>query len=107
MTAATTSVLGSGRVKIMTTYPRPSNARGALFIFGFITNSGDVDFNISFLIALNRNTSHNHTLPFDFYPGRYRMYVYDIEYDAKLHDGVGYPAVTAEIFVGGNGQGKT
>ena len=35
------------------------------------------------------------------------MYVYDIEYDAKLHDGVGYPAVTAEIFVGENGQGKT
>ena len=43
VTAATTSVLGSGRVKIMTTYPRLSNARGALFIFGSIINSGDVD----------------------------------------------------------------
>ena len=66
VTAATTSVLGSERVKI--TYARHSNARGALFIFGFITNSGDVDFNISFLIALDRSTSHNHTLPFDLYP---------------------------------------
>ena len=64
----------------------------------FITDSGNLDFSRSFLLALDRNTSHNHTLPFDLYPGRYRVYVYDIEHDGTLHNGVGYPAVTEELF---------
>ena len=59
---------------------------------------GDVDFNRSFLLALDRNTSHNHTLPCDLYPGHYRVYVYDIVHDGTLHNGVGYPAVTEELF---------
>ena len=64
----------------------------------FITDSGDVDFSRSFLLALDRNTSQNHTLPFDLYPGHYRVYVYDIEHDGTLNNGVGYPAVTQELF---------
>ena len=86
------------RVALTATYSEHSTASGALFSFVFITDSGDVDFSRSFLLALDRNTSHNHTLPFDLYPGHYRVYVYDIEYDGTLQNGVGYPAVWDELF---------
>ena len=79
-------------------YSKSSTASGAMFSFVFITDSGDVDFCRSILLALDRNTSHNHTLPFDLYPGHYRVYVYDIERDGTLHNGVGYPAVAEELF---------
>ena len=86
-----------GEITLNTVYSKYSTASGALFSFVFITDSGDVDFSRSFLLALDRNTSHNHTLPFDLYPGRYRVYVYDIEHDGTLHNGVGYPAVTEDL----------
>ena len=82
---------------VTTRYSEHSTASGAMFSFVFITDSGDVDFNRSFLLALDRNTSHNHILPFDLYPGHYRVYVYDIEHDRTLHNGVGYPAVSEEL----------
>ena len=82
---------------VTTEYSDHSTASGALFSFVFITDSGDVDFSRSFLLALDRNASHNHTLPFDLYPGHYRVFVYDIEHDGTLHNGVGYPAVTEEL----------
>ena len=84
-------------VTVTTKYSDHSTASGALFNFVFITDNGDVDFNRSFLLALDRNTSHNHTLPFDLHPGHYRVYVYDIEHDGTLHNGVGYPAVAEEL----------
>ena len=92
---------------LYTMYSEHSTASGALFSFVFITGSGDVDFRRSFLLALDRNTSHNHTLPFDLYPGHYRVYAYDIEHDETLHNGVGYPAVTEDLFVNvtNNGNG--
>ena len=97
-----------GIIEVKTVYSEHSTASGALFSFVFITDSGDVDFSRSFLLALDRNTSHNHSLPFDLYPGHYRVYVYDIEHDGTLHNGVGYPAVTQELFLlRENGQGKT
>ena len=88
----------NGKLTLTASYSEHSTASGALFSFVFITDSGDVDFNRSFLMALDRNTSHNHTLPFDLYPGHYRVYVYDIELDGALHNGVGYPAATEELF---------
>ena len=81
-------------IVVTTVYSEHSTASGALFSFVFITDSGDVDFSRSFLLALERNTSHNHT---HLYPGHYRVYVYDIEHDGTLHNGVGYPAVTQEL----------
>ena len=87
----------SAIITVTTIYSEHSFARGALFSFVFITDSGDVDFSRSFLLALDRNTSHNHTLPFDLYPGHYRVCVYDIEHDGTLHNGVGYPAVAEEL----------
>ena len=85
------------RIALIASYSELSTARGALFSFVFITDSGDVDFSRSFLLALDKNTSHNHTLPFDLYPGHCSVYVYDIEHDGTLHNGVGYPAVTTNI----------
>ena len=83
---------------IQAVYSDHSTASGALFSFVYITDNGDVDFSRSFLLALDRNTSRSHTLPFDLYPGHYRVYVYDIECARTLHNGVGYPAVTEELF---------
>ena len=89
-------------IPLTAVYSENSAARGTLFSFVFITDSGDVDFNRSFLLALDRNTSQNYTLPFDLYPGQYQVYVYDIEYDGTLHNGLGYPAVTEEHYIGQN-----
>ena len=89
-----------------TVYSEHSTASGALFSFVFITESGDVDFSRSFLLALDRTTSHNHTLPFDLYPGHYTVYVYDIEHEGVLRNGVRYPAVMDRLFTNGMSNGK-
>ena len=61
----------------------------------------------SVLLALDRNASLDQTLPFNLYPGQYRVFVYDIESDGILSNGVGYPAVTIELTVTcKDGQGK-
>ena len=96
----------SNTVNIHTLYSEGSAASGALFSFVFLTEDGGVDFNRSALLALDRNTSLNHTLPFKLHPGHYRVYVYDIEQDGTLSNGVQYPAVTEELNVTGNGRGK-
>ena len=90
-------------VTISTLYSEGSAASGALFSFVFLTEDGGVDFNRSALLALDRNTSLNHTLPFNLHPGHYRVYVYDIEQDGTLTNGVQYPAITEEI---GSHHGK-
>ena len=91
------SQTGECTITVTTVYFEHHTARGALFGFVFITDSGDVDFNKSFHLALDRETSQNYTLPFDLYPGHYRVCVYDIEQNGALHNGVGYPAVTQEL----------
>ena len=93
-------------IVLMTVYSEYSTASGALFSFVFVTDSGEVDFSRSFLLALDRNTSHNHTLPFDLYPGHYRVYVYDIEHDGTLQNGMAYPAVTENLFTSLTTTGK-
>jgi hypothetical protein len=84
-------------------YSEHSSARGALFNFVYITESGNPNLSRSSLLALDRNTSYNHTLPIDLYPGHYSVYVYDIEYDGKLSSGVGYPAKQLSISISRNG----
>ena len=84
-------------IEVTTLYSEHSDARGALFDFVFIDDDGDVDFTRSVLLALDRNTSLHHTLPFNLYPGQYRVFVYDIESDGTLSNGVGYPAVTKKL----------
>ena len=90
---ATTTETDDDAIVITTLYSEHSDARGALFDFVFIDGNGDVNFTRSVLLALDRNTSLHHTLPFNLYPGQYRVYVYDIESDGTLSNGVGYPAV--------------
>ena len=55
-----------------------------------VTDDGDVDFAGSVLLALDKNTSLNYTLPFSL---SHRVLVYDITSDGTLPSGVGYPAV--------------
>ena len=88
----------SSTFTVDTVYSDRSTASGALFSFVYITDNGDVDFGRSFFLALDRNTSRSHTLPFGLYPGHYRVHVYDIACAGTLHNGVGYPAVTEELF---------
>ncbi len=61
-------------------------------------NPNVVNFTRSVTLALDRNTSLDYVLPFELFPGRrYRMFVYDIEQDGTLRNGVGYPAITEEM----------
>ena len=96
---ATTTETDDDAIVITTLYSEHSDARGALFDFVFIDDNGDVDFTRSVLLALDRNTSLHHTLPFNLYHGQYRVFVYDIESDGTLSNGVGYPAVTSELML--------
>ena len=99
--------IGGADISVTTLYSEHSDARGALFDFVFIDDNGDVDFNRSVLLALDRNTSLHHTLPFNLYPGQYRVFVYDIESDGTLSNGVGYPAVTSNFTATStDGQGQ-
>ena len=96
---ATTTETEGHAIVITTLYSEHSDARGALFDFVFIDDNGDVDFTRSVLLALDRNSSLHYTLPFNLYPGQYRLFVYDIESDGTLSNGVGYPAVTDDYFI--------
>ena len=93
--------------EVVTVYSEGSTARGALFDFVFIDDNGDVNFTRSGFLALDRNTSLHLILPFNLYPGQYRVFVYDIESDGTLSNGVGYPAGTDELIISDNGQGTT
>ena len=80
-------------------YSDHTTAGGAMFSFIFSAGNESVDFSRSFLLAIDRNTSLNYTLPFDLHPGYYKVYVYDIECDGTLANGVGYPAATSELTI--------
>ena len=103
---ATTTETDDDAIVITTLYSEHSDARGALFDFVFIDDNGDVNFTRSVLLALDRNTSLHHTLSFNLYPGQYRVFVYDIESDGTLSNGVGYPAVTNELSTSKEYQGN-
>ena len=91
---------------ITTEYFEYSTAMGALYIFIFINKDRSIDFKKSVYLPLDRSSSHNYTLT-DISPGRYEMFVYDIESEVTLHDSVNYPANTNMFFIISNGsQGK-
>ena len=102
---ATATLNAANDVEVTTLYSEHSDARGALFDFVFIDDNGDVNFTRSVLLTLDRNTSLHHTLPFNLYPGQYRVFVYDIESDGTLSNGVGYPAVEITLLCGNNRRG--
>ena len=91
---------------ITTEYFEYSTAMGALYIFIFINEDRSIDFKKSIYLPLNRNSSHNYTLP-DISPGQYQMFVFDIDRDVTLHDIVNYPADTDMFSIINDGpQGK-
>ena len=100
-------VTESNRVIIRTGYFEQSTALGALYVFVFITEDGGVDFTRSSLLILDKNTSLYYTLPcgYNLSPGRYEVFVHDIEHEGTLTSGVSYPAVTTDLPMNGRGQG--
>ena len=76
-----------------------TTASWALFSFMFLTEDGGMDFNRSAPLVLDRNTSLNHTLPFNLHPGHYRVYVYDMEQDGTLSTGLLHPVEEKEHWV--------
>ena len=68
-----------------------------------------MDFTLSALVALDRNTSSHYVLPFSLSAGLYKVSVYNIEQDGMLSSGLRYPAVRKEvdILVRGTKQGKS
>jgi hypothetical protein len=93
-------------ISVSVEYRAHSTASGVLFSFVYISGD-DVDFNRSLLLTVDKKTSQNNTLPFDFYSGHYRIYIYDIEYDGTLFNGEVYPALKAiELNTTGNREGR-
>ena len=88
---------------IITEYFEYSTAMGTLYIFIFINEDRSINFNKSIYLPLDRNSSHNYTLP-DISPGQYQMSVYDIDRDVTLHDSVNYPANTNMYSIINDGQ---
>ena len=92
---------------VRTEYFEHSIAMGVLIIFLFINEDRSIDFSRSSYLSLDRNASINYTLPDGLTPGLYRVFVYDIESDGRLHNGVGYPASRDQFTIAGNIQGET
>lgn len=93
-------------VNVMLSYCRYSSAKGAVMNFVFINDAGVVDLKKSVLSTVDAVTSHNYSVPFGLSAGMYRVFMYDIEQDGTLSNGVGYPAVR-NVFTASQGyQGK-
>ena len=94
---AATPIMDSNETRITTQYFEESSASGALYVLVFVTDEEEVDFIRSHLLALDRETSRDYTLPFSLSPGGYRVFVYDVEQDGTLPSGVSYPAVDVSL----------
>lgn len=81
-------------LELAVVYSEHSCAAGALFVFVFLNENGNVDFTQSAFLVLNRSTLLHYSPP---HAGDYLVFVYDIEQDGTLQDGVGYPAVTTNF----------
>ena len=91
---------------ITTEYFVYSTAMGALYIIIFINEDRSIDFKKSIYLPLG-SSSHNYTLTDNISPGRYQMFVYDIDSNNTFHDAVNYPANTDMFSIISNkGQGK-
>lgn len=80
---------------IKTSYFEHSQASGALYLFIRVTKNGKSDFRKSATVTLNEEVSRRpYRLPFKLSAGNYKVFVYDVEKNKMLLDGVVYPAVT-------------
>lgn len=62
----------------------------------YMNDRDEVDLSKSSLITLEKNIYPNSSLLQQLHHGRYIAFVYDIEHDGTLPNGVGYPAVITE-----------
>jgi hypothetical protein len=97
--STTNMMIDEQSVIIAAAYSEHSCAAGALLILILMNNDESVDFTKSTFLALDRNVSLGYMLPFDLYPGKYKVFAYDIESDGTLASGVGYPAVNRELVI--------
>ena len=81
-------------VNIIAYFVANSTATGGLFNFFFVDESdGSIDIRKSYSMEVHRsNISNGIMLPLDLWPGLYRVYVYDIESNQRLTDGLNYQA---------------
>ncbi len=104
---ASPKITGQSTIVIIvkTIYLEGSSASGALYIFVSFDDTGAADLTRAVYLALDRNSSRSHTLPFSLSGGRMLMLVYDIESDGTLDSGVSYPAVSRELVTSDDTQG--
>lgn len=101
------SIMDNNKAEVTIVYSEHPDAKGALVNFAFIDDDNAIDFMRSALLVLDRNISHEYTLPFNLFPGKYRVSVYDIERDGTLSGGIGYPAVVRDVVLTSEvGKGK-
>ncbi len=102
------SIDDRGEVRITTKYFNhfSSSAMGAFVAIMFTDDNdgGSISFTRSVYLPLNKRMSQNYTLPFDLYPGDYLVYVYDIEINKRLKNGVNYPASIDQLLIRENTQ---
>ncbi len=104
--AANIAYVGQDEIRITISYSRFSFESGVLVsLISDGASPNVVNFTRSVTLTLDRNTSLDYVLPFELFPGSYRMFIYDIEQDGTLRNGVGYPAFTGEIQIRSNSQG--
>ena len=100
---ATLIVNQNNEVEISVGYFEFSSASGA---FISVTDEGNIDLTKTVFTTISRNTSTANMLPYSLSPGRYNVFVYDIELDGTLSSGVGYPAVTYELLLNQSTSGE-
>ena len=85
---------------IITQYFNYSSAVGAFITLMFTDgdNDGSINFTRSVYLSLDKKVSQNYMLP-NLYPGKYLVYVYDIERSGKLNGGVNYPASMDQFLI--------
>ena len=88
----------NNRVTAKTEYFEHSTARGALYVIMSQDATGLV------CMTQDKNTP-NSTIPFILSGGSMTLFVYDIESNGTLANGVGYPAVNGEIVTSGTTEG--
>ena len=92
-------ITNNDTVDVSIDYHIGSNATGALLNFVYETDSGDIDFNRSVIVPVNRIDTEdiNHTLPARLYSGQYVVFIHDIERSGALLSGLRYPAVRSVL----------
>lgn len=80
-----------------TVFSEHSSVNGIFLIFTSLDPTEVTDLENAKYLALDKNASHNFTLPFSLSAGRTIILLYIIERDGKLASGVNYPVVMTEL----------